>query len=52
MAKGKTKNVTVVLNNMSNTTTTKDVELVVVGEQLLPEKKDIEPGVNTLLLKN
>ena len=45
MAIGKTKSVTVVVNNMPSVTVTKTVELVVKGGILVPEDNDTNPGV-------
>ena len=52
MAKGKTASKTVIQNNTPSSTVTKTVELVVVNDQLVPDNKDINPGVNTVDMKN
>ena len=52
MAKGKTASVTVVQNNSKATAVTNTVELIVVDGALVPDKNDIEHGVDTRNLKN
>lgn len=47
MAKGKTASETVTINNMPATTATKTLELVVVNDQLVPDQKEIKPGVDS-----
>lgn len=48
MAKGQTKSVTVTVNNMNNTTVSKTLELVVVNGLLVPDNKELNPGVNSI----
>jgi hypothetical protein len=52
MAIGKTASKTVTLNNTPAMTATKTVELVVVNDQLVVDRNDIHPGVNSATNKN
>jgi hypothetical protein len=53
MAESKRESRKVVLNNKApSTAVSNTVELVVVNGELVPDKKDVEPGVNTATLKN
>ena len=45
MAKGKTISTPVVVNNIKSNTVTKTVELIVVNDQLVPDRNDTEKGV-------
>ena len=47
MARGKTFATNVVVNNMKTNIVSKTVELSVVNDQLVPEKNDLESGVNS-----
>lgn len=48
MASGKVVTKTVILNNVKATTVVKTIELVVVNDQLVPDQKLVEPGVNSI----
>jgi hypothetical protein len=52
MAKGQTASKTVTLNNMPTSTISKIMELIVVNDQLVPDRNLIEPGVNSATNKN
>lgn len=55
MAKGKTDTKKVIINNVSPAVVApiaRTVELIVVNDQLVPDKNDTEPGVNSLFAKN
>lgn len=49
MAKGKTVTITAVrVNNAkASTVVSKDVELIVKNDQLVPDEKETDPGINS-----
>lgn len=50
MARGKTVSKATIVNNQPKVTVTKTLEQIVVNDQLVPEDREVNPGVNTLTM--